>query len=143
MIDGEPLVGAGKRVIRIANDRITCAFGLHVALAPFAQNNETLAGILSRTPDPIALVISNGLGKAVFGPKEVDRTAVAIIVREDSGLPLFFRGEGVIVSRHNAVQSHPSQTYRHKVAEARLASGARTSAARCPFYVRRRGRQER
>lgn len=36
VVDGEPFVGPGERVFRIAHDRVTCALGLHVVLVAIA-----------------------------------------------------------------------------------------------------------
>src|ERR1700720_4878602 len=72
VVDGLPFVGAGERVLRVADDGVAGAFGLHVSLVAFAEDDEALAGVLTGAPDPVVLVAADGFGETVSGAEEVD-----------------------------------------------------------------------
>ena len=56
---------------------------LAVASAVAAQHYDDAAIVVSRSPEPVALVIANRFGKSVLGAEKVDRARLAVTVGED------------------------------------------------------------
>src|SRR5438067_3458161 len=57
-----------------------------VTSAIAAENDDAFAGVVTRAPKPIVLVIANRLRQPVFLAEEIDRAGLAVIVRKDRGL---------------------------------------------------------
>src|SRR5438105_14988224 len=51
-----------------------------------SENDHAFAGVIARTPKPIALMVADRFGQAVLLAKEIDRAGLAITVGEDRGL---------------------------------------------------------
>src|SRR5512138_3741709 len=56
---------------------------LTVTSAVTAENDHRFTGILSRSPQPIALMIADGFWQSILGTEEINRAGLAVTVRKD------------------------------------------------------------
>src|SRR3954447_5620200 len=61
-----------------------------------AEDDHAFAGIIARTPKPVALVIADRFRQTVLLPEKIDRARLAVIIREDRGLRALFGWKRVV-----------------------------------------------
>src|SRR5438105_2994998 len=61
-----------------------------------AENDHAFAGVIARTPKPIALMVADRFGQAVLLAKEIDRAGLAITISEDRRLRALLRRKRVV-----------------------------------------------
>src|SRR5947208_12519498 len=59
---------------------------LPVTFAVAPKNDHAFAGVIARSPEPVALVIADRFRQPVLLPEEIDRPSLAVAVREDCRL---------------------------------------------------------
>src|SRR5438270_12957500 len=67
-----------------------------VASPVASENNHAFAGIIARTPKPIALMVADRFGQAVLLAKKIDRAGLAITISEDRRLRALLRRKRVV-----------------------------------------------
>src|SRR5205085_11994631 len=61
-----------------------------------SENDHAFAGVIARTPKPIALMVADCFGQAVLLSKEIDRAGLAVAIREDCRLGALLGRERVV-----------------------------------------------
>src|SRR5437588_1400984 len=61
-----------------------------------SENDYAFAGVIARTPEPVALMVADRFGQAVLLAKEIDRAGLAITVGEDCRLRALLGGKRVV-----------------------------------------------
>src|SRR5437764_2944780 len=61
-----------------------------------SENDHAFAGVIARTPKPIALMVADRFGQAVLLAKEIDRAGLAVTISEDRSFRALLGREHVI-----------------------------------------------
>src|SRR2546430_1956454 len=85
--------------MRGATDRLNAAEMFAVAGAVTAENDHDAAVVSARSPEPVALMITNRFWQTESRSEEVDRARLAVTVRKNRGPRLFLSRKRLINPR--------------------------------------------
>src|SRR5215467_2490840 len=101
-------VATSIRMLR-ATCRIYRLKMLAVPSAVATENNDDITGILTRPPEPIALMIADGFRQSIFRTKEIYRASFSVIVRENGRPRTLVRGKRIVNCRDFARHLFPAE----------------------------------
>src|SRR5437868_834722 len=80
-----------------------------VACAVAAEDDDALAGVIARSPKPIALMIADRFRKSVLLPEEIDRAGLAVTICENRRDRALLRRKFVVNSPDFAGHVFPAE----------------------------------
>src|SRR5947209_18166012 len=80
-----------------------------VSPAITSQHHHDIACVVAWSPQPVTLVVADGLGQPIFWAKIVDCTGFSIIVGKDGGAGALLRRQAVVDPGHFSHQRLPAK----------------------------------